>query len=268
MRTEIIATTEPVRHADLLGVDDLVVGYRGAALLPPISMVVRPGERWVIVGRNGSGKSTFLKTILGLLAPVAGRVLKDPALRVAYLPQRHGLDSVVPFRAIDLVTEGLDRGWSFLMPRRAGYRARVRAAMARTGVEAFARSRFDDLSEGQKQRVLLARALVGEPSVIFLDEPTSAMDLVAQQTTLDILDDLRLMHQTAVVMVTHHLSSGLSNADKALFLDAEHGVVACGTVQQILADPTFEYHFGGLVDHHPSQCETGPLRGGSLAEEP
>ncbi|MNS53349.1 Zinc import ATP-binding protein ZnuC [compost metagenome] len=247
----------------ILSAERLRVGYGDRPLLPSISFAVRPGEQWVVVGRNGSGKSTLLKTMLGLLPPVDGRITRAPGTTLAYVPQRYPLDPTVPVRAIDLVAEGLESGWSFLSPLRPpGSRARVHEALERVGAEALAQRRFDTLSEGQKQRVLLARALVGRPSLILLDEPTSAMDLLAEQQTLAILDALRRDLGTSVMLVSHHLEATMALATQAIFVDSEHQTVAVGAVASVLANPTFHHHFGGLVSDAHSGCEPeGPTHG-------
>lgn len=236
----------------LIAARELVVGH-GAPLLPPLNFEIAKGERWVVVGRNGSGKSTLLRTLLGLIPPLGGAVERRPGAMLSFVPQRHPLGPGLPLRARDVAAEGLEAGWSFMRPLPRA-RARVDVALARTGAMALADRRFDELSEGQKQRVLLARAIASAPSLVFLDEPTSAMDPVAEAEALTILDGLRAEAGTAVVLVSHHLDAALAAADKALFLDAEHGVVACGSVADVLADATFSRHFGGLVDSHDKGC--------------
>jgi zinc transport system ATP-binding protein len=234
----------------VLAAATLQVGYGGKALLPPVTFVIRPGDQWVMVGRNGSGKSTLLKTLLGLQSPISGSVIRPAGATFAYVPQRHPLESGAPMRAIDVVAEGLEAGWSFLsLTRGKGAKAAIHDALERTNTLHLAKQRFDELSEGQKQRVLLARALIGRPSLILLDEPTSAMDLLAEQEALAILDGLRKDHGTAVMLVSHHLTAALALADHAIFVDAEHQVVASGAVQTVLEDVHFNHHFGGLVDH-------------------
>lgn len=246
-------TTTP--DTPILTARGLGVGYGDRALLPPLSFSVLPGEQWVVVGRNGGGKSTLLRTLLGLLPPVSGQVERPTGTTLAYVPQRYPLDPTVPVRAIDLVAEGLESGWSFLRPLRPpGARTAIQEALSRVGIEHLATQRFNLLSEGQKQRVLLARALVGRPSLILLDEPTSAMDLLAEQQTLEILDGLRRDLGTSVMLVSHHLEATLALATQAIFVDAEHATVAVGAVADILSDPTFRLHFGGLVDTPGSGC--------------
>lgn len=236
-----------------------MVGYAGQAILPALDFAVYPGEQWVVVGRNGSGKSTLLKSLLGLLAPIGGRFERPEGSRLAYVPQRHLLDPHVPMRSRDVVAEGLEGEWSFLRPLAPrGSRARIARALERAGASHLAAQRYTELSEGQKQRVLLARALVAEPALMVLDEPTAAMDLLAEQQTLSILADLRREVGTAVLLVSHHLTAALAQADRALFLDAEHQAVLAGPIAQVLADPAFGRHFAGLVEHPEHE---GPVHG-------
>ncbi|MNY01153.1 Zinc import ATP-binding protein ZnuC [compost metagenome] len=226
----------------------LLVGYQGRAVLPPLSFAIQPGELWVLAGRNGSGKSTLLKTILGLLAPVGGSLGRAPGASIAYLPQRQALDPIVPMRARDIVAEGVEAGWSFLKPWLGKEeKARIREAMAFTSTEALAERNFTELSEGQKQRVLLARALAARPQLMLLDEPTSAMDLTAEQEAIELLDRLRKQLNTAVLLVSHHLPTAVKAADQVLFVDAEHQKALVGPVSTVAADPTFRRQFAGLT---------------------
>ena len=238
----------------LLSAQALCVGHAGHAILPAVDVTIGSSELWVVTGPNGSGKTTWIKTLLGLLLPISGSVRHErPGLRLAYRAQRHELESHYPVAVKDVVAMGTlrEQGWFSGQARR---RRRVANALRLTGAAELAERPFSELSEGQKQRVLLARAIASAPSLVFLDEPTSAMDPVAEAEALTILDGLRAEAGTAVVLVSHHLDAALAAADKALFLDAEHGVVACGAVASVLADPHFARHFGGLVDAPDSAC--------------
>ncbi|MEB3329606.1 MAG: ATP-binding cassette domain-containing protein [Candidatus Sericytochromatia bacterium] len=231
----------------LLAAQHLEIGHGGRALVPAISLVVHPSDSWVVVGRNGAGKSTLLRTLLGLLSPVAGRVTRAPGATVVYVPQRVELEPTVPMRGVDVVAMGLDAGWSFLRPwRRRGDRDAVAAAIADVGAEAFAHQRFETLSVGQQQRLMLAQALVGQPALIILDEPTAAMDLIAERDTLAVLARVRAARGCATMLVTHRLSAGLRQAQHVVFLDAESQTAVVGVPATLLAHPVFQQHFGGV----------------------
>lgn len=236
-------TTETV-----LATERLLVGYQGRPILPALDLAIRPGELWVLAGRNGSGKSTLLKTLLGLLPPVGGRVLRRPEASITYLPQKQSLDPIIPMRVIDIVAEGVEARWSFLRPWQDRHvKGQIQKALELTGTAALKHRSFTELSEGQKQRVLIARALASAPDLMLLDEPTSAMDLPTERETIEQIDQLRRQLNTAVLIVSHHLPAAVKAADRVLFVDAEHVTVAMGSVREVVAHPTFRRQFSGLT---------------------
>ena len=232
-----------------LTLDALVVGYQGRPLLPPISAAVRPGELWALIGRNGSGKSTLLKTLLGLLPPVAGTLRWGPAARVAFVPQRGEHEDAMPARALDMVRAGVDRGWSFANPLHVLRRAPVVAhALRQAGAEALADEPFSTLSEGQKQRVWMARALASTPSVILLDEPTSALDAVAERDAFELLDRLRREAGLALVLASHHMAFIPRFATHAILVDRDDQVALAGPSAEVLASPTYRKHYAAAEE--------------------
>jgi ABC-type Mn2+/Zn2+ transport system ATPase subunit len=165
-----------------------------------------------------------------------------------YVPQRYAVDPLVPARAADLITEGSERGWSFLSPRFGKERrAHIERAVVATGTAGLLRRRYRDLSEGQKQRVLLARALAGAPDLLVLDEPTSAMDLVAEREVVSILGELRDRSSLGILLVSHHLGVLLPVVDRLPFLDAEDGIAASGTPTEVVELPAFAERYGSVL---------------------
>jgi zinc transport system ATP-binding protein len=245
---------DPPRAPALLGLRALEVGFGGRALLPPISFEVRPGELWALLGPNGGGKTTLLRTLVGLLPAVGGAVERPVGLAIGYVPQRSSIDPAVPERVIDLVRGGLDRGLSFLSP---GFRRRHREGVARvlaeTSLEALAREPFATLSEGQKQRVLLARALVGEPRLLVLDEPTAAMDVAAERAVFALLDRLRRERDLGVVVVGHHLPELLRGATHVVLVDKDDGTALAGPAATVIRSPSFVARFGGRFEPAPAE---------------
>lgn len=226
-----------------LACEGLVVGHGGEALLPPIDLAIRAGELVVVVGRNGSGKTTWFRTLLGLVPPVAGRVVRPPDLRFAYVPQRAGIDEAWPLRVRDVVALGADAGRSFLWPATP----RVGDALAAVGAVDLAERPYSRLSEGQKQRVLLARMVAARAQVALLDEPTAAMDAVAEREAFDLLDGLRARTGMAVVVVSHGLRRARERADRVLWLDREAGRAVCGPPHEVLSDPSFRERFDDVT---------------------
>lgn len=246
---------EPLLCARSLG-----VGFGRTAILPPIDIELRRGELWGLVGRNGAGKTTLLRTLLGLHAPVSGEVERAARIAIGYVPQRHVIDPLMPSRARDLIAEGADCGWSFLRPLRSrGARARIARAIEATYTRPLLQRRYRDLSDGEKQRVLLARAVAGAPDLLVLDEPTSAMDLVAERQVAELLDELRQRFGMGIVLVSHHLGLVARMADRLAFLDADEHVAATGTVAEVLAHPAFARRYGPQMPEisRPAESASG-----------
>jgi len=182
---------------------------------------VHPGEIWYLVGANGSGKTTFLRAALGLLAPRAGELVRDPVrtagARVGFVPQGDRVGSALPttvreFVSLGFVASDVPRGER---PERLAW------ALARSGLAGLERRDFAALSGGQRQRTLLARALVRRPSLLVLDEPTEALDESAEQEFLATLEELhRGDPQLTLLVVTHELGLAAREATHlALFHD-------------------------------------------------
>ncbi|APR79073.1 Zinc ABC transporter, ATP-binding protein ZnuC [Minicystis rosea] len=244
-------------HDHLLCARTLCVGFGRTAILPPIDLAIRRGELWGLVGRNGAGKTTLLRTLLGLHAPVSGHVERAAGVKVGHVPQRHVVDPLMPSRARDMIAEGADRGWSFLRPLRSREaRTRIARAIEATRTEPLLARRYRDLSEGEKQRVLLARAVAGAPDLLVLDEPTSAMDLIAERQVAELLQALRERFAMGIVLVSHHLSLVARIADRLAFVDSDEHVACAGAVDQVLAHPAFTRRYCTMVSE-PSLSEAG-----------
>lgn len=229
----------------LLRCEGLQVGYAGRAILPPIDLGVEAGQFLAVVGRNGSGKSTFFRTVLGLLPAVGGRYAwpQGTACR-AYVGQRRAFDDLYPLSVGAVVRHGRLRGGRWLGGRRRGDRDAASKALKALDVEPLESRTFRSLSEGQKQRVLLARLVASGARIAFLDEPTAAMDAVAEQEAMDQLERLRAEFGMAIVVVSHHLSAVAARADRVLFLDPDCDSVVHGTAQEVFEHDHFVHRYG------------------------
>lgn len=222
----------------VLAADDLRIGWNGRALLPPLDFAIHEGELWGLVGRNGAGKSTLLRTLLGVHAPLAGRVARAARGRIGYVPQRSEWESAVPARVIDIAAGGLDAGWRALLPfRPAGSHERTLRALGAAQAGDLAYRRYTALSEGQKQRVWLARALVSDPRILVLDEPTSALDPAAERAVFDLLGELIAQRKMAVLIASHQLGLLFSRATHLVFVDRDESVALAGPRAEVLAHP-------------------------------
>ena len=230
--------------APLIAVEGLGVTFGGRRVLSGVGLAVRPREIVTIVGPNGSGKSTLLRTMLGAVRPEAGRVERAPGLRLGYVPQRLDVDATLPLTV---------RRFLSLPTRRS--RVESDAALERTGVGTLGDRRLAELSGGQFQRVLLARALIGRPDLLLLDEPTRGLDQPGIAAFYRLIEALRDEMGCAVLMVSHDLHVVMGRSDRVVCLN---GHVCCeGTPQVVQAAPAYRALFGegtggalALYQHH------------------
>lgn len=225
----------------------LEVGYGSTALLPPIDIDIRPGEFLALIGRNGSGKTTLFRTMLGLLPPVSGEVVARPGAKLGYVRQRLAFDDLYPVTAHEVVEMGAVRSAYSFLPWGQDNRV-IEAALQEVGAAHLARREFRTLSEGQKQRVLLARMVVSHPDVALLDEPTAAMDAVAEHEAMSLLDEIRRHHQMAMIVVSHHLPVARKWAERVLFVDAESRTVLIGPPKEVFAHEAFVARYRAAVE--------------------
>jgi zinc transport system ATP-binding protein len=194
--------------------DGVTLRLGNVTVLEEVHLAVAPGDFLGLIGPNGAGKTTLVRVALGLLAPTAGQVRlfgRAPAAfhdwrRVGYVPQRAALDATFPATVAETVATGLVSSLDLLgRPPRDG-RRRVVEALERVGMAARARDRVGALSVGQQQRVLIARALISDPELLVLDEPTGGVDPDAQQTFYALLRHLNREGGVALVLVSHDIA--------------------------------------------------------------
>lgn len=198
----------------------LACGYDGKAICGPLEFSLEAGTFMLIEGPNGIGKSTLLKTLVGLLQPVSGAVewhVADNARR--FVPQTRTVDPILPATVTDVVATGMQDNRNWLGFRARRHKVAFRQALAQVGMEAFQHELFRELSEGQKQLVLLARALLGQPSVLLLDEPAASMDPNRAEHAIEVLRQQQRQHGTTIVMIAHGLGPAQRAAEVLLRFD-------------------------------------------------
>ncbi|MGZ2260039.1 metal ABC transporter ATP-binding protein [Roseobacter sp. A03A-229] len=213
----------------VLEIRNLALGYPELTLFRGLSMDVERGSTLAILGSNGSGKSTFVKMLLGLMAPLSGK-LSWPAgapKEIGYLAQMTEFDRRFPLRVRDLVAMGAWKGFGLGGRLDRETTAKVASAMDAAGVLDIADRSLHTLSGGQLQRALFARVIMQDAPLILLDEPFAAVDQTTEAHLLSLIDRWR-DEGRAVVLVVHDLSSVLDHCDNALLLgngEACHGAV-------------------------------------------
>ncbi|MCW2235567.1 zinc ABC transporter ATP-binding protein ZnuC [Azospirillum canadense] len=214
---------------------ELTVRLGGRVILDRVDLQVRPGEIVTLIGPNGAGKTTLVRAVLGLVRTASGTVGKRPGLRIGYMPQRLTVDATLPLTVR-----------RFLALWRPVTADRVEAALAEAGVAHLAGSPVQNVSGGELQRVLLARALLGDPDLLVLDEPDQAVDVHGQAELFGRIETLRRTHGCGVLLVSHDLHTVMARTDRVLCLNRH---VCChGTPEDVRRHPEYRSLFGGHAD--------------------
>ena len=233
--------------AALLQLAEVSAGYRTAPVFDALTLTVAAGAFLGIVGPTGAGKTTLLRTMLGSLAPLSGSVtLQGKPLtrrrraRIGYVPQRSVVDGYFPATVEQLVLMGLRERRLPPWPTR-DERRRACALAERLGIDACLGHHIRDVSGGQQQRAFLARALISEPELLILDEPTAGVDIRTQHEVLALLDGLNRAGMT-IVMTTHDLNAVAVHLPDVLCFN--RGLVARGTPAEVFTDAVLAATFG------------------------
>jgi zinc transport system ATP-binding protein len=229
--------TPPVLTADaaaLVEARGLSAVMGGRQALRDVDFAIRRGEIVTLVGPNGSGKTTLLRLLVGAAEPAAGTVRRAPGLRVGYVPQRLAIDRTLPITVDRFLALG------------GGDRAARAAALERTGVAGFGARQMAELSGGQFQRALLARALVRRPDLLALDEPTQGLDQPGVAAFYRLVADLRSETGCAVLMVSHDLHVVMGASDRVVCLN---GHVCCeGAPLAVAGSAAYRALFSGAPE--------------------
>lgn len=208
----------------ILELDRLECGY-DETLLGPVDLVVEGGRFVLLEGPNGIGKSTFLKTLVGLVPPLGGCYewsVDDASIR--YVPQVQGIDPILPATVEDVVATGSQRGTSLASMAVTSDEETLVKALDKVDMLQRRTALFRELSEGQKQLVLLARAISGRSEVLVLDEPTASMDPDREARAIDLLVRESRERDLTVVLVAHGNRHARAAADAVLEIDADRNI--------------------------------------------
>ena len=199
----------------LIEIKGLTVGYENKPnVLKDIDLTVYEDDFLGIIGPNGGGKTTLLRAILGLIKPQSGSIVfydkgeKTSSINIGYLPQINRLDKNFPISVSQVILSGLTQGKNILRRYSAGDREKVKEVAARLGIEELLTRAIGELSGGQLQRVLLGRAIVDNPRLIILDEPSTYVDKLFETNFYKLLGDIN--REIAILLVSHDVGTIIS----------------------------------------------------------
>jgi zinc transport system ATP-binding protein len=215
----------------LISADHICVRFGATEVLHDVSLQLAAGEIVTILGPNGSGKSSLLRALLGIVPVAEGRILRQAGLRIGYVPQRLMVDRTMPITVRRFLS----------LPSRVSD-ADAGEALRRVGMEDREADQMTTLSGGQLQRVLLARALLGRPQVLMLDEPTQGLDQLGEAAFYRLIEEVRTDTGAAVLMISHDLHVVMAASDRVVCLN---GHICCeGTPRVVSTAPEYRALFG------------------------
>ena len=204
---------------EILNLKNVSFAYNQNVVLKNINLTIHEGEFVGIIGKNGSGKSTLLKLIIGQLKPNNGDVTLNKNKKIGYVEQvTITSDNSFPASVQEIVMLGLYREIGFLKLPNTRHKQRVSDALEMVGLSGFEKRQITFLSGGQQQKVLIAKALVSNPDILILDEPTTGIDNHSEEEFINLLKHLNTHHNKTIIMVTHNYSK-LSGANKIYTVD-------------------------------------------------
>ena len=215
----------------LIQVDGLSIRYGAKTALSDVSLRIEPNEIVTIVGPNGSGKTSLLRAMIGAVKPLSGRIIQACNLKIGYVPQKLHIDDALPITV------------SRFLKLQGGVRvADVDYALTQAGVPELEKEQLSQLSGGQFQRVLLARALIGKPDLLLLDEATQGLDQRGSALFYQQIETVRQATGCAVLMISHELHVVMSASDRVICLN---GHVCCeGAPASVASAPEYRALFG------------------------
>ena len=239
----------------LIQTKNLSLSVAGQAILDNINFTISPDEIVTIVGPNGAGKSSFLRALIGVQKITAGQIITKKNLNIGYVPQSLNLNRHLPLTVMRFLS----------LPKRQS-KSKSAEALGKAGVPDIANKQMADLSGGQFQRALLARALIESPDILILDEATAGLDQPGIARFYQLIADVRNQSGCAVLMVSHELNIVMGASDRVICLN-QH--ICCqGTPDLVASNPEYRALFGVSIpselalythehDHNHEHDDTG-----------
>ena len=218
----------------LIQAEAISISFAERAVLQKIDLVVKQGQVVSLIGPNGAGKTTLVRVLLNLLQADSGTIHRHSELKIGYMPQRVALAQTLPLTVL-----------RFLELSKSGTAADIEELLERLKIRHLAQQQLISVSGGELQRVLFARALLGNPNLLILDEPAQGVDLAGQAELYQLIGEIRSERNCGVLMISHDLHLVMSSTDEVVCLN--HHVCCHGKPEQVSNDPAFLELFGASV---------------------
>jgi zinc/manganese transport system ATP-binding protein len=237
---------------DAVALDRATIRIGGRTVLADASFSIEPGEFIGVLGPNGAGKTTLMRAILGLLLPSGGSVRVfgrapergDPA--IGYLPQLRTVLPDLRVRGLDFIASSLNgERWGLPTPSRAD-RIMIEKTLDAVGARELGNRPLSEMSGGERQRLLLAQSLIGNPKLLLLDEPLISLDARHQEVAIDVIRQVCRERKITVLFSAHELNQLLSAIDRVLYLG--NGQAVLGHVDEVVTAPVLSRLYGTEID--------------------
>jgi zinc transport system ATP-binding protein len=225
-------STSPINTSALVSARGVRIRRNGRDLLKDVNLDLKEREIVTLVGPNGAGKTTLVRVLLGLEKPDAGEVFRRKDLRIGYVPQRFDVDAVIPMTVERFLTLGSDID-----------ETRVEQILSNVDASAVRHRQLGQLSGGETQRVVLARALLRKPNLLVLDEPVQGVDYTGEAELYNLIGRLRDAAGFGVLLVSHDLHIVMARSDRVVCLN--HHICCSGVPEAVAQHPAYVRLFGG-----------------------
>lgn len=234
--------------SDLIKLERVTIGYEKKGILGPVDLSIERDRFWGIMGPNGGGKSTLLKTLIGLIPPVSGNVRAEKGLVFGYVPQKEDFDSIYPVSVKDVVSMGRYSRVSAGKKLNRADMEIVGDSLNKVGIFHLKDRTYRSLSGGERQRTLLARAVAGEPDILVLDEPTAFVDIKGEARMMDLVRNIKTEKRLAILMVSHFLKTVTRYSDHMILIDKDRNLFQSGGKTEMLKNENVSTFFGKTPD--------------------
>lgn len=221
------------------------IGYGRKVIHENLNLLIERNDFIGLVGPNGSGKTTFLKTILGNIKPLSGKIEKYN-LVFGYVPQRDIVQPLLPYNVHDVVMMGRYSLLKLFRSPGALDEEIVNESLERVEISALKSINYNSLSGGQRQRVLIARALAVKPDVLILDEPTNGLDTTSHHSVLNLIEDLHEEFNLTVLIVSHLLTDVANLVRKIMLF--EKGSFQFGMIDEIISEENLAKTYSAKIE--------------------